>query len=283
MITLQTQRIFWDDGGTLKDLSVSINDFRGQSEVFDYEAGEHVYIGSELPFAYRYFDLTVLNTVASAPTVEYWDGSSWHPAVDVIDETNGLFKSGYISWKTDRDDSSWACETDSEDVDGLAGTVVYNMYWLRISFANTFDPLTTINTIGFLFSNDLELYGRYPDLNNTTMKNAFEPQSPSGTKTDWLTQHFISANAIVRDIKRKNLAYSGNQIIDFEAFSEAGQHKCAEIIYSAMGGEGYEANRKKAMEYYAKAMNQGFMRFDTNKNARIDQQEKKVRSGIFRR
>ena len=278
MITKESQRILWNDSGTLRDLTIDLNDFRNNEQVFSYSTGDYLYIGSEAPFSFRYFDLGVLNTAPAEITVEYWRGNdTWHPAVDVLDETEGFTKSGYISWKTDRNSDSWTREQDSFDVTGLTGTVIYNMFWLRISFDVDLDVTTEIDTINFKFSDDDQLYGRYPDLNNQLIKDNFERGFPSGTKTDWNEQHYIAAEAIVRDIKKKNYAFSGDQIIDFELFEEAGQHKAAELIYGAMGGEGYEMNRKRAREYYNDAMNQGFMRLDQNMNARLDCGEKQVR------
>ncbi len=276
-LTKESQRILWDDSGTLTDLTMALNDFRAQNVNLQYTAGDYIYIGSEMPFGFRYFDIDLPSTETVTTTVENWTGSQWQAMVDVLDGTNGWQTPGYISWRTDKDVQNWHCEDDTADISELAAKPdIYNLYWLRLSFSGSLSLTTEINTINFKFADDDDLYGRYPDLNNQRILDSFEKGSPSGTKTDWDEQHFISSNSIVRDLKRKNFVFSGNQIIDYEVFSEAAEHKCAEIIYSAMGGEGYELNRKRAREYYQIAMNQGFMRLDTNKNARLDPNEKRM-------
>ena len=279
MITRQSQRILLGDGvAQPADLTLELNDFRGQTADVSLTTTEYLYIGSELPFAFRYFDLSTPSTATVNFTIQYWSGSEWQNAVDILDETNGWQTPGYISWKTDRDFQTWSCEDESSDIPDLVGTNIYELYWLRISVDADLDAGTLMNTINFKFSNDDELYGRYPDLNNSAIKMNYE-----AGKTDWDEQHFIAGEVIVRDITRKNLTWSGNSIIDFEKFAEAGQHKVAEIVYGAMGGEGYEDNRKRAREYYQIAMNQGYNRLDLNRNANLDKCEKQIRSTNLQR
>lgn len=282
MITLETQRILWRDGITLRDLSVELNNYHGQDVLFDYEAGDYLYIGTFLPFNHRHFELSAFNAVGFTTTVEYWNGSSWQSALDIIDFSESFTKSGIIRFVPDDQRQNWASEQYSKDVDGLTGTNIYDKFWLRLSFDQTLTPTTTLKHVGFKFSDDDILYGRYPDLNNQRFRNNFEPTMPVNTKLDWTEQHFIAAEAIVRDMKRKQVIVSQDQILDFSLLSEASIHKVAEIIYASLG-EGYEANRLRVREYYNIALNQGKQPIDQNMNARLDSGERFNMSGRMSR
>jgi len=282
MITIENQRIIWDDGGVLRDLSLTLNDYREQTIVFDYEVGDYLYIGTFFPFNHRYFDVKESNLIQAQPTIEYWNGNTWSEAVDVLDESNDLSNSGVIRFVTDDDKQGWLPENESRDVSGLETTRIYDKFWLRLSWDQTFTPLTELNYIGFCFSKDDQLYGRYPDLNNQQFRNNFEPTLPSGTKADWNEQHFIAADEIIRDLKRKLIIKSENQILDYSLLSDASVHKVAEIIYASLG-EAYENNRKNVREYYNIALNQGLQPVDSNMNARLDVQEQVNLSGRMSR
>lgn len=282
MITIEKQRILWRDGGILRDLSLELNDFRGQVITFDYEVGDYLYIGTFFPFNHRYFDVVEANLIQAEPTIEYWNGTGWQAAVDILDESNDLAKSGVIRFVPDDNAQTWVPDDESKDVTGLEGTHIYNKYWLRISWSQSFTPTTQLNYIGFNFSDDDILYGRYPDLNNQQFRNNFEPTLPSGSKIDWVEQHFMAADEIIRDLKRKLVVKSENQILDYALLSDAATHKVAEIIYSSLG-EAYENNRKNARDYYNIALNQGIQPVDVNMNARSDVQEQYNLSGKMTR
>ena len=282
MITLETQRILWKDGATLRDLSVELNNYRGQNVLFNYEVGDYLYIGTFLPFNHRHFELAVPNAVQFATTVEYWNGDGWQAAVDIVDFSESFTKSGIIRFVPDDQKQNWASEQYSYDLPELAGTSIYDKFWLRISFDQTLTATTELKHVGFKFSDDDMLYGRYPDLNNQRFRNNFEPTEPLNTKLDWTEQHFIAAEAIVRDMKRKQIIVSQDQILDFSLLSEASIHKVAEIIYAALG-EAYEANRLKVREYYNIALNQGKQPVDGNMNARLDSGERFNMSGRMSR
>lgn len=282
MITLENQRVLWLDGGSLRDISIELNNYRGNNVVFDYELGDYLYIGSFLPFNHKHFELSVANAVIANFVVEYWNGSDWQTAVDRVDFSLGLSSSGVLRWVPDDQKQNWASEQESKDVAGLETTVIYDKFWLRLSLDATLTPTTELKHIGNKFSDDDALYGRYPDLNNQRFRNNFEPTLPVGTKLDWVEQHFIAGEAIVRDLKAKNIIISADQILDFGTLEEASIHKTAEIIYASLG-EAYEENRKRVREYYNIALNQGLTPFDTNMNARLDMGERFKFSGKMSR
>lgn len=278
---LTNQRIIHDNNGTLIDLSVSLNSiFTGNSTIDIVANQDKIYIGSDLPFNHRYIQVSTPNAVTSAiSTVEIWDGTSWNAAVDVIDQTSTggktLAQSGYISWTLDRT-KAWGQAATAEDVTGLTGLKIYDMYWLRITFSVTLTGTTALSYAGHKFATDTDLGGYYPDLNLTAVKTAF-----ASGKTTWDDQHFLAAEEIIQDIRRKKIAWSGQQILDWEQFNQAGVHKVAAMIMTAFGDD-YADNRILALKEYEKAMNLKVFNVDLNQDGRLDEEERYIHTGIVR-
>jgi len=278
---IQDQRIIWDDDGTEKDLSLALSDFRTDSETIAFvSADDYIYLASWLPFNHRWFEVSSANDQNAAPTADIWWGNAWYPAVDIIDQTaNGavtLAQSGILEWKTDRL-RGWECEQDSEDVDGVDSVGVYNMYWLRLGFDADLAGTTALKYIGHKFADDTILYTYYPDLNNATMKGAF-----ASGKTNWDDQHFMAAEIIIRDLKRRNIAVSGNQIMDYKVFEEPGAHKVAELVYQGMG-RAYDADRQRAHARYKEAMNLKRFAVDLNQDGNLNTGERLDNIGYMTR
>lgn len=275
------QRVLYSDNGTLTDISVDVNDFRAGSVTVPFVAGEdYIYIGSFLPFNHRYVDIGTANTSAAGVQIEIWDGKDFNTAVDVLDQTRvatvPLAQDGYIRWSRDRN-KIWSRESDSLDVTGLGNTYIYDFFWMRLSWSSSLFSSTTIKFIGHKFSKDSQLFSFYPDLNNTTLMGAFV----SG-KTDWEEQHFIAAEQIIRDLKRKNIIYSGDQLLDYESFLEPSVHKVAELIYAGLG-QTYEDKRKAAESKYVLTLDFGYPNVDLDADGRLDTKERVTRVGFLNR
>lgn len=245
------------------DISEVVNDFRSGSHVFNYTAGEFLYIGSFVPFNNLFFEVGVANTVAAVPTLEVWWGKEWKPVIDLYDGTNGFFNSGRMVWNIEID-QGWDSERESEDVTGLAGTKIYNMYWLRMSLNVTINPLTTIKYIGQKFSTDDVLASYYPDLALTNLKEQFETG-----KTTWDEQHYMAAELIVADLKKRGVILGRGQMLDYHDYESPACHKLAEIVYTAFGPSYFE-QRAEAAKYYEKQINLPFAKVDRLLNARLE-------------
>lgn len=277
---LTDQRVVFSNNGTLSDISVATGDFREATSVVPYTAGEdYIFIGSFLPFNHKHFDLSVVNDQASSVSIDIWDGNSWIAAVDIIDQTSvggvSLAQDGIISWASNIDDSSWNREEKSFQVTGLTGTAIYNLYWVRMSFSQSLNSLTAIDYIGHKFSKDSQLYDIYPELNDATVLSSFE----SG-KTDWEEQHYLAADMIIRDLKKKNALVSPDQIMDWEIFREPSIHACAMQIY--WGLSQYDKH-DKARDKYQHIADLGFLNLDLNRDGRLGITEKVIRQGFLSR
>lgn len=278
---IQNQRIIHNDNGTLIDYSVELNDFRAGTATIPIVAAEdYIYIGSDLPFNHRYLDISTANDQASVISVEIWYANDWHAAVDEIDRTASsgatLATSGILQWTTDKD-KGWDIEQESEDVTGLTGTNIYNMYWIRLSFSADLKNTTTINYVGNKFSNDDELYSFYPDLNQASLRTAFETG-----KTNWNEQQLMAARILIADLKKRNIIRGGQQILDYELFKEPSIHKVAQIIYGAFG-EAYKPNMETAKKAYDDSINIKYFNIDYDNNANLNPDERNLQTGFMRR
>ena len=259
------------------DISTKVNDFRAGVHTFNYTLGQFLYIGSILPFNNLWFELGVLNIVPATVTVEIWYGGAWTSAVDVIDETTGLTETGRISWNTDLG-KSWDLVEESKNVTGLpAGSRIFDMYWCRLSWSATLTTTTTLKYIGQKFATDGILYGIYPDLNNDQTKLSF-----ASGKTNWDEQHYIAAEEIVKELKKRGVIKARQQIMDYKMFENAACRKIAEIVYTAFGAP-YFDQLKLAKDEFSKAMNIEFPAVDQNADGTVSSAERAFSMAFGRR
>lgn len=275
------QRVIFSDNGSLTDISLEVNEFREDSYVIPFVSAEdYIYIGSSLPFNHKFIEVDVVNTNAANISISVWDGTVFNPVADIQDATNvsgvSLSRSEVVRFTPDRE-KTWAMELDSFDVTGLETTKIYQMYWIRIGFDSDLSLTTAIKYIGQKFCSDSDIYDFYPDLNQSTLKASF-----ASGKTDWDEQCYISTQIIVRDLKRRFSILNENQIIDYELFNEPAIHKAAQIIYHGLGQPYYEV-RDACEIQYNKAMEQGYLRIDKDKDGLLSMSERQTRQGYLKR
>lgn len=283
---LLNNRIIWKDNATLRDISINMSDFYAGTETMPIVAAEDaIYIGSDMPFNHRFFDLGAsgANAVASNVSVSIWDGNSFNAAVDVLDLTRSsagatLSKSGIISWVTDRN-KSWEREDTTENISDLSTLKIYQMYWVKLTFSSDLTSTTALNYIGHKFSEDTHLASFYADLDNTALKTAIK-----AGKADYEDQEIAAAEVIVSDLRQKRDLWSVNQILDWERFQQPSVHKTAEIIYSLLGQD-FEEDRLRARQYYKEELSKSKSNggIDLDADGRLDVREKFTVAGIKRR
>jgi hypothetical protein len=276
-------RLIWDDGGSLVDVSAALNDFHEQVKVVDFQSSDKLYIGSDLPFNHRYFEVVSPNANACVMSVELWNGSSWSSAVDVLNQTSvsgvALAQSGHLSWVKAKTSNWVKQDTDANSgVTGLSSLSIYGLYWARISFSAAMTGTTSLRFVGQKFSDDTDLRSLWPDL---IRADAFA-QWPYQPKTTWNEQHHEASEYVIRELKRKGQIVSSSQVLNWEIFREASAHKCAEIIMNSMGKDWMEP-RDKAAKYFDEAINAWIFDIDKNKDTLLDASERDVSSVVIRR
>lgn len=270
MISNESQRVLLvaKSGDPILDISDALNDHRADTSTFTLEDTGYIYVGQFLPFNSRYFDVTTANVNTANLSVEIWNGNEFISTVDVRDRTDALQKSGYLTWRIDRDEAGWACD-DTDDITELSsGPRIYRFHWLRISTDTTLTA-AEINYLGNLFSTDNEMYSYYPALDNQKTRDQWELASP-GAKTDWLEQGFMASENIVRDLKSRNMILESGQILDAESFNTANIHMQAAIIFAGLGGRGFEEDRKEAQKAYEKSMSLARKNIDRDTDGKLE-------------
>ena len=265
-ISLISQRVFFDT----TDISTAVADFRVGTYAMVSTSAKYIYVGSTSPFNNLWFELSsVAGASAGAPTVQIWWGQQWTSAVDVIDSTSGMTASGRISWST-HNLKGWDREQYSATV-GITGSVIYDRYWLRLNWATSFNA--TLAYLGQKFSNDGLLQSMYPDLLQSTILAGYK-----AGKTTWDEQHFMAAEAIARDLRKRNMIFHQGQILDCSVFEEASAHKVAEIAYSAFG-TAYADHVNNARKRYEAEMASRLLVIDENRNGHVEYEETKSSQG----
>jgi len=263
-------RIFHDDVEITKEL-VRLN---GVHVDIDYVLGDFIYIASDLPFNHFYLKIAApANNIAATMKVEYY-GSNWTEVVDLKDETNALFNDGFVEF-TPNKDAAWSRVSSSADF-GLT-KIVYDKYWLRISFDATLKANCELSFLGNKFSDDIDLFHEYPIFNNADFLTAFE-----AGKGDWEVQHVKAAELIIQDLIKKRVIIAPEQILDRRKFIGASVCKTAEIIYSAFGND-YLTQKKEAQDEYHRRLDISQYSVDTNSNAILEPVENQIRQGWLSR
>lgn len=262
------QRVFFE----ALDISRVVNDFRAGDVAFAYQAGQYLYVGSILPFNNIWFEPESENSTNAAVSVDIWFSQAWVSAVDIIDETseNGasLAVPGRINFRPDIN-KGWNIEQYSHNVTGLPiSSRVYNFYWARFSWDNNLDVATTLTYIGQKFSDDTVLYSFYPDLNNVDMQGSF-----ANGKNNWNEQHYMAAEHIVRDLRKRGIILARGQIVDTALLQDASCHRVAMMVYTAMGTP-YFDQLEQAKKDYSAALNIGLFNVDRNGSGDIEPVER---------
>ena len=275
-------RIIHSDNGTLKDLSHSLNKYTSGSEVIPLSASEdYLYIGSRYPFNSLYFKAGVANSVTSVLYVSYWDGNKWQGAVEIADATNGFKNSGYISFVPSRRHSGWTMDNTrngdevTENITGLGGLVVYDMYWMRIKCSVDLSGTTSLSWLGHIFCDDEDLYSEYPLFNSSGLKSAFK----SG-KTDWEEQRVRASILLVEDLVSGGIIEDQGQLLDTSKLRTSCVTKTAQLIFNALGDDYIDDSRKAYGEYNTR-LKKGLYNIDSNDDAILDNVELDARQGYL--
>jgi hypothetical protein len=271
-------RIIYSDNGTLKDYSPQFNSYHSDAVNLTLKTTDYLYIGSRLPFNHIYLKLDENDSNDLALNVEYWDGNIWREVVELIDETEGLKKSGHIQFTPNRR-YTWAWEPTNEDgsqITGLTDVVIYDLYWMRISVSAESEE-TSFNWIGNIFCEDEDLYPEFPSFEKANTKQAYKVG-----KLNWEEQRVRASQVLINDLISKNVIQEKGQILDWRLFTNACVSKTAEIIFSAFGDD-YTDNRDAARGEYKLRLSNMNYRVDQNKNAIEDKYEQGFKSGFLNR
>jgi hypothetical protein len=264
------QRVILYKSGTFSDITVKVNEWNnGKTADITMDPGDYLYIASFLPFNHKYLSFQTVSVAQLVPIIELCAGrTEWNTVADQLDYTDGFRESGILQFTPQYDEKGWGIIGKSTtEVDDLANApVVYQSYWMRISFD---DPAAfELKYIGQKFSSDVDLFEEYPNLRQTAILSGW-----ATGKTDWDDQHLLAATYISKEMVQRGLIFTNNQILDISTLRNPAVHKTASIIYSGLGAKNYEAEIKLAAQNFETAMTQKIFQVDLNANAVKDRGE----------
>jgi hypothetical protein len=231
-------------------------------------------MASDFPFNNLFIKLgDNKNLVAANMKVEYW-GSKWNEVVELRDGTNGLFNDGYIEFTPDKN-ATWNLEDDSDEI-GLT-KIVYNKYWVRVSFNVNLTASISLSFIGHKFSDDSDLFTEYPIFSNTDFMTAFKLG-----KNSWEEQHVKAAEMITMDLMKKSVILGPEQILERRKFIGASVCKTAEIIFTAFGND-YLEQKNAAREAYYQRLDLSQYAIDSRGDGILSPDELRTRQGWLSR
>lgn len=213
-------------------------------------------------------------TVSSKFKIEYWDGTEWRTAVDVIDGSRGLYQHGMIQFNL-HNRYQW-CEVPETDDDttncpkALVGRFINNCYWLRLSPITTGayqapNPLTKIKRLCYAFT-------------TTEHINSIDVEAPNyydsieDGKTSWVEEIIHASEEMVLDLKRIGFIKSAGQIIELDELYLACAWKTLAHIYFNLG-KAYTENRAVVTNKYEKALSSKALTFDNDGDGRLKRKE----------
>lgn len=271
---LNNNRVILSQGAspTLTDISRICSDvFNGAQAITIDHTLDHIYIGSDLPFTNRALLFKAKNTIAGTVSVDIWDGTQFNAAVDVQDFTSEagvpFAKSGVLSFQLSKN-NSWGWEFTTEDIAELSTLKIYRNYWARLRFSANF--VFELEYVGFKFSKDSDLRGYYSDLDRDSVRKALNNGLPMN---NFDRQHVLAAEQLIKDLRKRQTVYSANQLAEWEQFTDACTHKCAEIIYSGLAQKD-SGRLEYARENYDAAIGSLEFGIDLNGDGVVEVEEK---------
>jgi hypothetical protein len=273
-------RIFFKDVSNVIEITKQMNKYKSETYALTVTSSDAIYIASDFPLNHFFIKMgAVVNEAASEMIIDYWTGQGWEPVVNKNDYTEAFSQSGFVEFTPDRD-VSWNREntnSNGQSIVGLESVIVYDKYWIRISFTNSLDAAIELEWLGNLFSEDDDLFAEYPIFNDQTFLTAFE----SG-KIDWEEQHVKAASLIIQDLKRSNVIIGAEQILDRSILAPASVCKVAEIIFNAFGKD-YQEQLTRARDEYLRRIDLSRYVVDTNNNGIEDLVDKTYSQGWLSR
>lgn len=264
-------RVF-KDTGTFTDLSLDNQDESANVSLSSLTSSQYIYIAQKLPFTNIFVWIHTQNNQDANLVIEYWDGSSWRAAVDILDGTKSgnhtLSKSGNISFSLAYN-YNWFRLPNTEFTSApteLQSLRILDCYWLRIRPTATLANNASVREFTYSFTHTQELNNFDVEINNYFA--AFETG-----KDNWIPEIIAASKLLVLDLKRMGLIVHPGQIVEFDDVSVPATLKTLELIYMQLGPS-YTERKKEIRQLYTEALNSRRLSFDSNADGKVEVSER---------
>lgn len=234
---------------------------------FELTTLSNFYIGFKKPFTTRYFHFSTLNTNVVTVTAEYWNGTTWQAVEDLIDQTNGMTRNGFLSWQNVGD---WK-EQELTPVDDR------ELFWIRVKVSDTLDGGTALQSLLNLFCDENLVRAYYPELIDDSR------YLPPG-RVDFVEQLEAAKNLVVLRLKQDHLIRDESQIIDINEVALSAVHAFAWVVLNPIAvDEGEKERRDKAFTDFNYELNKVKLDLDFDDTGIVEADEENQGNIFFKR
>lgn len=245
------------------DYTVAAADFDRDSVSITLDTTEYIYLGFYKTISDVYFHLTTPNTNTGVISLQYWNGSAWTAATNLIDQTKGFTRSGFIKW--DR----------PTDRDVVINTVTQK--WYRIAIGTKTSAMV-IKGINLTFCDDWDLKQENSDILADTFL--------VGTDTSHIKIYQAVTSQIIQKLRNKGYTITGQKILTkwdllkIEEVKVAATYLALHKIF--MNASDSTDNFKTRADYYLNLFNEymGSLSIDTSDDGVEDTAEVKTARSI---
>lgn len=230
--------------------------------LFELTSSSNFYIGFKKPFASRYFHFATVNTNSITVSVETWDGSAWQDVEDLVDQTLGFTRNGFVSW-VNRASDAWQDSAQSPVSDK-------ELFWARVKVSGDLSAGTSLQSVLNLFCDEDMVEQYYPELITDTR------YLPDGA-TDFVPQLQAAKDYVVLRLKRDQLIKDESQIIDINEVAIAAVHAFRWVVLNAIArDEGDKEVANDAKDDMNYELNQVKIDLDWDDSGIIEQDEEDI-------
>ena len=243
---------------SFSDVSINLNNYDVDSLALSLSTGiDYLYFGLHKKFKNLFIEVSAFTSSVDL-IYEYYDGSIWK-ALDVIDETNNLERSGFISWELPTD---WG----TADVDSN------NLFFIRV----TATAVLELSGVNMLFSNDNDLREKYRNINDFKGGDLSYVAYQQSSRKDILQEIKNSGNTKISSIDNRLEDLTIWDFLRPQQLRNASAYLCISKIFSGLSdsieGKYYQLamdNEKK----YRSALNTFLLTIDKNDDGEEDSAE----------
>lgn len=248
-------KVYWDDTSTVTGISFYMLNYARDPIVMHLLPTHYLYFGKNKPFNAIYVEMAHNSNVNTSLIIEYFNGTSYTPVENLLDDTIAFTRSGFIQFDRPTD---WQIQT-------IGGE---DQYYLRISVADGISNNTSFQGMNIVFSDDMDLKSIYPGI-----MNYLDP-----AERTFILRHENSRNLIIQDIKK--FVKNDVDAWDFLHIHEVKQwssYLTLGNIFSGLQSIENDLFQQKMTEYEQKAEQykaQFYLSLDLNNNGLEDNAEK---------
>jgi len=266
--------VLQDNASTFTDHSNDAVDYLRDTFTLAMAGGtDFLYIGYHKQVNAVYAEIDTVDASGSTLLVERFDGTVWVPVVH-LDETEGMSRSGFITWdKAFDSDPHEEIAPPEVEVDGITQT------FIRFSYDN--GNTAVLDGLNLVFSDDQMLKREFP--------NILDPRILGAGQTSHITHHVASRNLMVQTLRNEGYIKhndvtgieSINQfdLIDIYEIREAATYLALSKIFFILSdeiGDNWWSKHKEYHKLYNQTFNTAKLSVDTDDDGIAEIDEKLI-------